>query len=182
MPILVGTDGKMKMSKSYKNHIPVSTTPDDMFGKIMSIQDNLMESYAKLLTDIGIEKFMDLVEQNPRQAKALLAKEIVSQFFTEEEAERAEMAFNRIFREKQTPENIPVVEIPLSKIGQKRLNIADVLFLAGLVPSKSEAKRMIQQNAVKVDGETITDINADIEPDGKVFKVGKRKFGRIRII
>ncbi|MCM8759311.1 MAG: tyrosine--tRNA ligase [Candidatus Omnitrophica bacterium] len=182
MPILVGTDGKMKMSKSYKNHIPVSTTPDDMFGKIMSIQDALMESYARLLTDIDIERFKVLIEQDPRQAKAVLAKEIVSQFFTRQEAEKAEMAFDRVFKQKQIPENIPLIEIPFSKTKQRKLNIVDLLFLAGLVVSKSEAKRLIQQNAVKVDGRTITDINAEIEPDEKVFKVGKRKFGKIKIV
>ncbi|MCX7705178.1 MAG: tyrosine--tRNA ligase [bacterium] len=182
MPILVGTDGKMKMSKSYKNHIPVSTTPEDMFGKIMSIQDTLMESYTKLLTDIDIEKFKIQIEKNPRQAKAILAKEIVGQFFSSQDAEKAEMSFNRIFKEKQIPEDIPVIEIPFSKIGQKKVNIVDLLFLAGFVPSKSEAKRLIQQNAVRVDGKTITDINTEIEAEGKVFKVGKRKFAKIKIV
>lgn len=182
MPILIGTDGKIKMSKSYKNHIPVSTTPDDMFGKIMSIQDTLMESYVKLLTDIDIKEFKVQIEQNPRQAKSILAKQIVCQFFTMEDAENAEMAFDRVFKKKQIPENIPLIEIPFLKIKQRKANIVDILMMAGLVASKSEAKRLIQQHAVKVDGKTITEIDAEIEPEGKVFKVGKRKFGTIKIV
>ncbi len=182
MPILVGTDGKLKMSKSYNNHIPVSTTPDDMFGKIMSIQDQLMESYAELLAELDIAKFRDLVKNKPRQAKALLARTIVSQFFSEEEAEKAEKNFDRVFKEKQMPEHIPIIEIPASKINRKKENVVNILFLSGLAVSKSEAKRMITQNAVKIDGKTISDINAEIEPDGKLFRVGKRKFGRIKIV
>ncbi|MCM8805474.1 MAG: tyrosine--tRNA ligase [Candidatus Omnitrophica bacterium] len=182
MPILVGTDGKLKMSKSYKNHIPVSTTAEDMFGKIMSIQDSLMEQYARLLTDIDMNEFAIKIKENPRQAKAYLAKTIVGQFFGDEKAEKAEKTFDRVFKEKQIPEEIPVIKIPVSKLGGKKANIVDVLFLSGLVPSKSEAKRMVIQNAVKVDGKSITDVNQDIEPDGKVIKVGKRKFGKIKIV
>ncbi|HOL49700.1 MAG TPA: tyrosine--tRNA ligase [bacterium] len=182
MPILVGTDGKLKMSKTYKNHIPVSTTPDDMFGKVMSIQDNLMESYAGLLTDIDTKSFNNLMKENPRQAKAYLAKNIVKQFFGEKEAEKAEENFDRIFKEKQLPEEIPVVEIEAKKFGGHKANIVEILFVAGLVPSKSEAKRMIQQSAVKIDGKTISDINAEIEINGKIVKVGKRKFAKIKIV
>ncbi|MCM8788911.1 MAG: tyrosine--tRNA ligase [Candidatus Omnitrophica bacterium] len=182
MPILVGTDGKMKMSKTYGNHIPVTTTPQDMFGKIMSIQDDLMESYASLLTDLDIVRFKKKAKENPRQAKAFLAKTLVSHFFTETEAENAEENFNRVFKEKKLPDQIPEIKITASKLGSRKAGIVDILFLSGLVNSKSEAKRMISQKAVKVDGKTITDINIEIEPDGKVFKVGKRKFGRVSIV
>ncbi|MCM8822241.1 MAG: tyrosine--tRNA ligase [Candidatus Omnitrophica bacterium] len=182
MPILVGTDGKMKMSKTYRNHIPVTATPQDMFGKIMSIQDDLMESYAALLTDLDIEKFRKEIKKNPRQAKALLARNIVGQFFSETEAEMAEENFDRVFKDKKLPDQVPEIKIPESKFGGKKAGIVDILFFSGLVSSKSEAKRMISQNAVKVDGEIIKDINVQIEPDGKIFKVGKRKFGRVRIV
>ncbi len=182
MPILVGTDGKLKMSKTYKNHIPVSTTPDDMFGKIMSIPDTLMQSYASLLTDIDMKSFQRLVKESPRKAKAHLARNIVSQFFGEQEAEKAEDTFDRVFKEKQLPEEIPIIEIEEKKLGGKKANIVDILFVAGLVGSKSEAKRMIQQNAVKIDGHTMSDINAEIEINGKIVKVGKRKFAKITIV
>ncbi|MCM8814855.1 MAG: tyrosine--tRNA ligase [Candidatus Omnitrophica bacterium] len=182
MPILVGTDGKMKMSKTYRNHIPVTATPQDMFGKIMSIQDDLMESYAALLTDLDIEKFRKEIKKNPRQAKALLARNIVGQFFSETEAEMAEENFDRVFKDKKLPDQVPEIKIPESRLGGKKAGIVDILFFSGLVSSKSEAKRMISQNAVKVDGEIIKDINVQIEPDGKIFKVGKRKFGRVRIV
>ncbi|MCM8807632.1 MAG: tyrosine--tRNA ligase, partial [Candidatus Omnitrophica bacterium] len=107
MPILIGTDGKLKMSKSYRNHIPLNTTPFDMFGKIMSIPDSIMEDYFSLMTDIEVSVYKKMIKENPRDAKAFLAKEIVKEFFNEEEAIRAEEEFNRIFREKELPSEIP---------------------------------------------------------------------------
>ncbi|MCM8764800.1 MAG: S4 domain-containing protein, partial [Candidatus Omnitrophica bacterium] len=112
----------------------------------------------------------------------LLARNIVSQIFSETEAKMAEKNFDRVFKEKKLPDQIPEIKISASKIGGKKAGIVEILFLSGLVSSKSEAKRMISQKAVKVDGKTITDINIEIEPDGKVFKVGKRKFGRVSIV
>ncbi len=183
MPILVGTDGKMKMSKTYDNHIPITTTADDMFGKIMSIQDDLMESYAMLLTDLNIKKFTEDAKKNPRRAKALLSRTIVEEYFGKNKAQKAQETFDKIFKEKQLPEDIPVLKIKKDKLGGRtRANIVDVLFLSGLVSSKSEAKRMLIQNAVKLDGKTVSDINAEIEADGKIIKVGKRKFGKIKIV
>lgn len=183
MPILVGTDGKMKMSKTYNNHIPITTTADDMFGKIMSIQDSLMESYALLLTDLNMKKFIEKAKNQPRKAKALLARTIVEEFFGKDEAQEAQETFDRIFTKKELPLEIPILEIKKDNLGTRtKMNITDVLFLSGLVNSKSEAKRMLTQNAVKVDGKTVKDINAEIEPDGKIIKVGKRKFGKIKII
>jgi tyrosyl-tRNA synthetase len=183
MPILVGTDGKAKMSKTYNNHIPITTSPDDMFGKIMSIQDHLMESYGMLLTDLDIKRFVEEIKKDPREAKALLAKTIVEEFFGKEQAKKAQETFDRIFKERKTPDRIPVCEIEKDKlIGKTKANIVDILFLSGLVSSKSEAKRMLNQNAVKIDNNPVSDINLEIEPDGKIISVGKRKFKKIKII
>ncbi len=183
MPILVGTDGKAKMSKTYNNHIPITTTPEDMFGKIMSIQDNLMESYGMLLTDIDAKRFVEEIKKNPREAKALLAKTIVEEFFGKYQAQKAQETFDRIFKERKIPDRIPVLEIEKNKLaGKTTINIVDILFLSGLVSSKSEAKRMLNQNAVKIDNNPVSDINLEIEPDGKIISVGKRKFKKIKII
>lgn len=177
MPILRGTDGTLKMSKSYNNHIPIETTPDDMFGKVMSIPDDLMEEYFQLLTSIDTPYFKNIVEENPRQAKGLLAKKIVERFFDERTAEGAEEEFDKIFKEKQIPEDIP--EFLIDK--GHEITILDILFNSGLLPSKAEARRMIAQRAVKIDNQTMDDPYAKIEmKDGQVLKVGKRKFLRIK--
>jgi len=182
MPILIGTDGKLKMSKSYKNHIPINTTPFDMFGKIMSIPDNLMKDYFSLLTNVEEEKYSNLIEKNPRDAKALLAKEIVKEFFSEKEAIWAENEFNKIFRKKENPTEIPIIEIQNEILNSNReIEILEILWKKGIVSSKSEGRRLISQKAVKVDGKVIEDPLQKIEiKDNMVIKIGKRKFYRIK--
>jgi tyrosyl-tRNA synthetase len=182
MPILIGTDGKLKMSKSYKNHIPINTTPFDMFGKIMSIPDDLMNDYFSLLTDVKEEIYKDLISKNPRDAKALLAREIVKEFFTEKDAIEAENEFNKIFREKENPSEIPLVEVEKEILNPDgEIEIIEILWKKNMVGSKSEARRLISQKAVKVDGIVITDPYQKIKiQDGMVIKIGKRKFYRIK--
>ena len=177
MPILRGTDGKLKMSKTYANHIPVETTPDDMFGKVMSIPDDIMEEYFSLLTSLDKEVFKKLIKDNPRQAKGFLAKEIVKEFFDEKKAEEAEREFDKVFKEKMLPD-----EIPEFIVEKGELSIVDILFNSGILPSKMEARRMIIQKAVKIDNNLIEDPYTKIKVrDGQVLKVGKRKFLRIRV-
>jgi len=182
MPILIGTDGKLKMSKSYKNHIPINTTPFDMFGKIMSIPDDLMNDYFSLLTDVKEEIYKDLISKNPRDAKALLAREIVKEFFTEKDAIEAENEFNKIFREKENPSEIPLVEVEKEILNPDgEIEIIEILWKKNMVDSKSEARRLISQKAVKVDGIVIIDPYQKIKiQDGMVIKIGKRKFYRIK--
>jgi tyrosyl-tRNA synthetase len=184
MPILIGTDGKLKMSKSYKNHIPINTTPFDMFGKIMSIPDDLMNDYFSLLTDVKEEIYKDLISKNPRDAKALLAREIVKEFFSEKEAIEAENEFNKIFREKEIPSEIPLVEVEKEILNPDgEIEIIEILWKKNMVGSKSEARRLISQKAVKVDGFVITDPYQKIKiQDGMVIKIGKRKFLKIKRI
>jgi len=180
MPILVGTDGKLKMSKSYGNHIPIETTPEDMFGKIMSIPDDIMADYFTLLTEIPSTIFEKKIKENPREAKSLLAKEIVKEFFGKEMAEKAEIHFNKVFKEKKTPENIPEFKVPEKIIKEGKVNIVDLIFSSGAVASKSEIKRLINQGGVRIDGEKIDNIDFKVEvKNGKIFKIGKRKFFKL---
>jgi tyrosyl-tRNA synthetase len=183
MPILVGTDGSMKMSKSYGNHIPIETTAGEMFGKVMSIPDSAMEEYFRLLTGVPEADFESIIKDTPRQAKAQLAKEIIKGYFGDAAAEDAEREFERIFKEKQAPADLPefVVESGLFDAGGK-ISPADLIAASGLAPSKAEARRLVIQKAVKLDNQIIEDPHAGIAVrDGQVLKVGKRKFLRLKI-
>jgi len=182
MPILVGLDGKEKMSKSKGNYIGVTDQPNDMFGKVMSISDEMMENYFTLLTDLPADKIADLVDDNkthPKEAKVLLGKTIVAQFYNETAAGQAAAEFDKVFAKGQLPDDIPEVEIPPEPIMASKL-----LVHCKLVPSSSEAKRMIKtQAAVSVAGTKIGDPNLQITPtEGMVVQVGKRKFRILKII
>jgi len=174
MPILVGLDGKEKMSKSKGNYIGVTDEPNNMFGKVMSISDDMMENYFTLLTDLQTEKITELVDSgktHPKEAKVLLGKMIVSQFYGEEAAAE----FEKVFAKGQLPEEIPEVEMPAEPIAASKLLLA-----CKLVSSGGEAKRMIKQSAASIDGEKLTDPNAEITPkEGAVIRVGKRKFAKL---
>jgi len=176
--ILPGTDGEVKMSKSLGNHIPLNTTPEDMFGKVMSVPDKAMPSYARLVTRWTVERIEDFEEKvekgemHPKDAKMALAKEITAAFFDEDKAEKAEQHFISLFQKGDTPEDIP----EFSPEGEPIL--MDILVDSGLVKSKSQARRLIQQNGVKIDGETASDPYAVLSPPVTV-QVGKRRFVRV---
>ncbi len=178
MPILVGIDGVEKMSKSKGNYIGVTDGPDDMFGKVMSIPDDLMENYFTLLTDIPAGKVAELTDPDtthPRQAKASLGKWIVSRFHDESVAAAAAAEFDRVFSQRSAPTDMPEIELSAST-----MNIVALVMAARFAKSKSQAKRLVQQNAVSLDGDKIADIDAEISlTDGAVLKVGKRRFVRI---
>jgi tyrosyl-tRNA synthetase len=173
--ILPGTDGEVKMSKSLGNHIPLNTSPEDMFGKVMSIPDKAMDSYARLVTRWTVEEidaFEDAIERgdiHPRDAKMKLAKEITSAFFDDAKAEAAQENFITLFQKGDMPDEIPVYQVSGEPV------LLDVLVDSGLVSSKSEGRRMLQQNGVKVDGETATDPFIVLSLPA-VVQVGKRKF------
>jgi len=180
-PILVGLDGKEKMSKSKGNYIGVTDKPNDMFGKVMSISDDMMENYFTLLTDLPNEKIAELVnpkKTHPKEAKVLLGKTIVAQFYNEATTQLAVTEFDKVFAQGQLPDEIPEVELPVTLISVKEL-----LLSCKLVKTGGEAKRMVAQSAVTIDGQKATDPNAQITPeDGIVIQVGKRKFARLRLI
>jgi tyrosyl-tRNA synthetase len=179
-PILVGLDGKEKMSKSKGNYIGVTDEPNDMFGKIMSISDEMMENYFTLLTDLPTEKIAELVNPDkihPKEAKVLLGKTIISQFYDKEAADAAAEWFEKVFAQKQLPDEIEEITIAAEPIMASKL-----IFNCGLVPSGSEGKRMIKSSAVVINGVKITDPNEQIAPKtGMVIQVGKRRFAKLKI-
>ncbi|SBT13892.1 tyrosine--tRNA ligase [Vibrio celticus] len=180
MPLLVGLDGVKKMSKSAHNYIGISEAPNEMFGKIMSISDDLMWSYYELLSFRPLEEVAELkagvdAGKNPRDVKVLLAKEIIARFHSEADAEAAEQEFVNRFAKNQVPDEMPEFEF------EAGLPIANVLKEAGLVNSTSDAMRMIKQGAAKLEGEKIEDSKFVPEAGTAVYQVGKRKFARITI-
>jgi len=178
MPILIGLDGQEKMSKSKGNYIGVTESPKDMFGKVMSIPDRLMENYFTLLTDLPREKIDELIDPSrthPRQAKAALGRMIVATYHGQDAAQKASDEFDRVFAEKQTPTDMPEI-----RAASAAMSIIDLIVLASFAPSKSEARRLVLQNAVSIDDSRIADPNANVElKTGQVLRVGKRRFGRI---
>jgi tyrosyl-tRNA synthetase len=178
-PLLEGTDGVQKMSKSLGNYIGITESPREMFGKIMSISDELMWRYYGLLTDLSSQTIEEAKasDRNPRDAKADLARLIVKDFHSEQAAREAGEEFDRMFRERQLPSEIPTVQRPAVSV-----KLAKLLADEDLAPSVSEARRLIEQGSVRVDGERITDVKFDVEPRPSapvLLQVGKRKHLRI---
>lgn len=176
MPILEGTDGVNKMSKSAGNYIALNEGPEEMFGKIMSISDKLMPKYFELLTDIDPIPFK-MIKKEPRNSKILLAKTIVANLHSQSAAVRAMANFVRIFSKKESPNDIPVI-VRSVKWGEE-ISLTDLLLEAG-VGSKNEAKRLIKQKGVRIDGQVKVDPFEKIKiKDGSELRIGKRKFFRI---
>ncbi|MBH0044525.1 MULTISPECIES: tyrosine--tRNA ligase [unclassified Pseudoalteromonas] len=185
MPLLEGTDGVQKMSKSLGNYIGITDAPNDMFGKIMSISDVLMWRYYDLLSALSIEEIAaqkERVEQgtNPRDIKIELAKELIARFHSEADAQGAHDDFIQRFQKKALPDEIPELTVT---IAEDTILIANLLKEANLVVSTSEAMRMIKQGAVKLNGEDkITDTKLEIaKGTTAIYQVGKRKFANITV-
>ena len=184
-PLLEGTDGVQKMSKSLGNYIGITDAPNDMFGKIMSISDVLMWRYYDLLSGLsiaGINAQKERVEQgtNPRDIKIELAKELIARFHSEADAQAAHDDFIQRFQKKALPDEIPELTVTIE---QDSILIANLLKEANLVASTSEAMRMIKQGAVKLNGEDkITDTKLEIAKGSTaIYQVGKRKFANITV-
>ncbi len=177
LPLLVGLDGVRKMSKSYGNYVGIAEDPKTMFGKIMSISDELMWDYYLLLTDYTeeeIEKFKK--EWHPMEAKKHLAELIVSRFHSEEEARKAREWFESTYSKRKFPEDAPLVEIP-----EEEITALDLLVKLKAVSSKNEGRRVIQGGGLKVNFEKVTDPYQSIKLNGELkVKVGKKKFYRVR--
>ncbi|MEO0145063.1 MAG: tyrosine--tRNA ligase [candidate division WOR-3 bacterium] len=172
LPLLIGTDGKLKMSKSYDNYIAFNDEPFDMFGKVMSIRDELMEDYYKLVLYYeNLEEVKKLIKENPRDAKEKLAYEIVKIFYNEEIASKVRDEFNRVFKHKQAPDDAPVYELKEAE------DLCSILLKTKLVNSKNEFRRLISQNAIKVNNEVIKE-NVIIS-DNVYVRVGKHRFLKI---
>jgi len=172
--ILIGTDGKRKMSQSLGNYIGIEEKPEEQYGKVMSIPDELIFNYFELTTKISLRELSSLKKgrSNPRDLKARLAREIVAMYHNKTAAEKAEREFEKVFKKKELPTDIPKI-----KIKRAKFNILDLLVRAKLVSSKSEAKRLILQGGVKIDGEKQKDWKKNVEiKKGRIIQVGKRKF------
>ncbi len=187
MPLLEGTDGVQKMSKSLGNYIGINEPPQEIFGKVMSITDELMWRYYELLTDLTPAQITSLRdsatagERNPRDIKVELAKSIITDFHSVVEANHAEEEFNRQFRDKEMPDNIEERALPSNYPGG--WDLSHLLVTVGLAESKSEARRLIQQGGVYVDGERQAIVNSSAlwKPGMSVLlKVGKRRFVRVQ--
>jgi tyrosyl-tRNA synthetase len=179
MGILPGTDGVVRMSKSLGNHIPILATPEDMYGKMMSLPDSAMPVYFKLATRYtppqvkAVENALAQGTRHPRDMKMELAREIVSIFHSEQAAVEAEEQFKRVFQSRQAPEEMPEYAL---QTGQTLL---DVLVATKLVASKSDGRRIIDQKGVRLDGEVLPDAQV-VFPHVGVLQVGKRKFVRVK--
>lgn len=184
MPLLEGLDGERKMSKSYGNYIAFNDAPEDMFGKVMSIPDSLISRYFALVLFYDEERIKSIEEGmksgalHPAQVKRDLAEEIVAVFHGREAAKRAREEFDRVFKEKELPSSIPVFTVTKEHLNEDgTISIVKLLRLSGLASSNSEAKRLIEQGGVRLNGEAVRDhLFAFVPQDGDVIKVGKRKF------
>lgn len=180
MPLLVGTDGTEKMSKSLGNAISFNDTPEDMYGRTLSIPDTLIETYWNLL-GIRQEKsstpIAERIATDPREAKRELAREVVAQYYSPDDAMKAQEHFDRVIVNKQAPSDLPTVEFE-----EASMPLVELLMALKAFPSKNEARRMIQQGAVQADEQKITDINAVIElgKNPVIIKAGKRKFFKVK--
>ncbi len=182
MPLLVGTDGTEKMSKSYDNYIGIDEDPQNMYGKTLSIPDDLIYTYFELVTDEPLEELAKIKEMlnnpevNPRDLKRRLARKIVAMYHSEEAARKAEEEFDRIFVRKSVPENMPEKEMEMGT----EIPIIDLIMEVGFAPSRGEARRLVIQGGVSIDGNKVTDFKHIVKIENDfVLKVGKRKFVKI---
>ncbi|MCK9297193.1 MAG: tyrosine--tRNA ligase [Desulfobulbaceae bacterium] len=183
MPLLEGLDGVNKMSKSLGNYIGITDTPDDIYGKILSVSDELMFRYYDLLSDLSsgdiaaLKGDMQSGRIHPKEVKKRLARELTARFYGGEASLKAEESFERIFKKHDLPEDIPSVEVA---IAEDTVWLPRLLTVAGMVSGTGEGRRMISQNAVSLDGEKIDDVEYQVKAAGELLlKVGKRKFCKV---
>jgi tyrosyl-tRNA synthetase len=189
MPILEGTDGVKKMSKSLGNYIGINEEPNEIYGKTMSIPDELIIRYFELVTDTHPDEIEKMKQQmknnkvNPRDLKMGLAREIVTLYHGQDAAVKAEEHFKSVFQKGALPEEIEEASINSSELTEGKIWIAKLLTLTGLAPSNSEARRLLTQGSVKINEEKLQQANVDIEvKDGDIIQVGKRKYVKIKIV
>jgi len=190
LPLLEGLDGVEKMSKSLNNYVGITELPGEIYGKIMSISDPLMYRYYELLTDVPqsqIDKWKKEVKEekaHPKELKSRLAKSIVADFWEKKEAERAAEEFERVFKHKEIPSEVEDLEIRVKdKAKVADYPLIDLLVEQNIFPSRGEAKRMIRQGGVYLDGERITDLDLKVslpKEEGLILKIGKRKFYKLK--
>jgi tyrosyl-tRNA synthetase len=187
-PLLVGLDGKEKMSKSLGNAIGITDAPNEMYGKTMSLPDELIAHYLEFATDLPIDEIRTTARGlsdgtvHPRDAKARLAREVVTMWHGPDAAVGAERAFERQFKAGDMPDEIPDAPLHRADLTRGKLKVVDLLVRAGLAESKSEARRLITQGGVSLDGERVKQPDAEVSvADGLILRVGRRRFARIRL-
>ncbi|MGH2739140.1 MAG: tyrosine--tRNA ligase [Actinomycetota bacterium] len=189
MPLLEGTDGTRKMSKSFGNHVGLTDPPEEQFGKVMSIPDDLIVSWFRLCTALepsdveAIEHGLAEGSLHPADQKRRLAREIVGLYHSEEAATAAEKRFDRVHKEHEPPDDVPDQRIPVDVVQDGKVWLPRLLTAVGLAESNSEAKRLIEQGGVRLDREPITNPDAEFSPkelSGRVIQVGRRRFIRLR--
>lgn len=188
LPLLEGTDGVRKMSKSYGNYVGLTDAPEDIFGKVMSIPDELMVKYFRLASTLPVDE-VDKIEAglaqdelHPNKVKRQLARNIVEAYHDEQAAVLAEEHFDRLFKEHAAPEDVPVFEGAIEVNEDGQVYLAGLIFQAGLAQSAGEARRLIDGNGVKINGETVAPKAYNVDPAcvaGALLQVGKRKFIRL---
>jgi len=188
MPLIEGLDGVQKMSKSLGNYIGVNDAPQEMYGKTMSVPDELMPKYYELLTDLPLEEVAQIRTQlengrlHPRDAKMRLARTLVRMYHGDAAADEAERHFVTVFQQGALPDEMPDVSISREIAQDGSIWIVQLLTALNLVPSNAEARRMIQQGGVRIDGERVDDVNHQVVVrDGMIVQVGKRKFARVKL-
>lgn len=189
MPILEGLDGVNKMSKSLDNYIGINDKPSDMYGKVMSLPDELITRYFEFLTDIdqdkldGIKNELNQDDVNPMKYKKKLAWNIVKEYHDSSAADNAAAEFKNVFTKGNLPEDIPVVEISKEQLEDGEMWIVKLIAATELLSSNSEARRMIKQGAVTINDKKYEKINLDIEvEDGMIIQIGKRRFAEIKLV
>jgi tyrosyl-tRNA synthetase len=183
-PLLEGTDGHKKMSKSLGNYIGITEDANQMFGKAMSIKDDLMKKYFVLATDVDENRIDDLLHHDvhPREAKVELAKAIVARYRDAEAAELAAREFDRVFKERELPADMPEIMLPGKELKDGKIWIVKLLVLGGFSKTNGEARRLVAQGGVSLNDETFKDADAEVNvTPGTIIKVGKRRFGRIGV-
>ncbi|MCP4254265.1 MAG: tyrosine--tRNA ligase, partial [Candidatus Scalindua sp.] len=181
-PLLEGTDGNKKMSKSLANYIGIYEEPKEVFGKTMRISDDLMRKYFELATDMAMEEIESTLNGHPREAKIVLGKAIVNRYYDNEAAENAAEEFDRVFKEHKIPDDIPQIALISNESGNHNIWIVKLLVDHGFASTNGEARRLITQGGVSIDNKKYTDPSQEISlQDDMVLKVGKRRFARIAI-
>lgn len=184
MPLLEGMDGVNKMSKSQNNYVGITEKAGDIYGKILSISDDLMWRYYELLSDLSLDQVNRMKQDtlagkiHPKDAKKQLARELTSRFYDDNIAKKAEDNFERVFKDHDLPEDIPVKVL---QIAEETIWLPRLLSLTGMVKGTSEARRLIKQNAVSLEGKKITDIEHQVKVEGELLiKIGKQRFCQVR--
>lgn len=188
MPLLEGTDGVLKMSKSYGNYVGLTDEPADMFGKVMSIPDELMPRYYRLASTLSVDEVDEIErglannELHPNKVKRALARNIVTLYHDEAAAAAAEEQFDRVFKQHEAPEDIPEFAADLTPNDDGKVYLAKLLHDAGMAPSIGEARRLIDGGGVKINGESVASKQYNVDPAelaGATLQVGKRKFVKL---